>query len=74
MSDLKNWFNLQHLSVQELTLLESQLLKSYSFGFTLEDSSGKEHPSPSQSFGGATQNFIYCFYKCYGNTPSLSSQ
>lgn len=47
MSDLKNWFNLQQpIRTASLTLLASQLLRSYSFGFTLEDSSEKEHPSP----------------------------
>lgn len=44
--------------------MESQLVRSYSFGFTLKDSSGKEHPSPqSWSRGVTMQNFTYYFSK-----------
>lgn len=64
MSDLTNWFNLQHLWIQPPYLLQSQLLRLYSFGVIwriLQER--KIPPSPFSSFGGAMQTFINCCYK-----------
>lgn len=76
MSDLKNWFNLQQsIRTGSSPCRTLSFLDHTALGILWRRILQERNIPPPSSwlFGGSTQNFIYCFYKCYTIPPQFST-